>query len=185
MFVWLKNLLRKWVGQEDLSVYMPKERKIFTYWNGEKLIKDDPMTLYYRMLEVGPTLFIDLQVAMMPMNDSKDSHEKALVKMRSIFNVKKLTPDQPGLGDIELFDLFNQFSNYINDLKKNAKVTSTRAEETLVPTKPSSPGSLPILNTSPSGSTVNVPSSEKSKPTDLPSPLPTVPTPPNLNTSAT
>jgi len=183
MFGWLKNIIKNWICKDDLSIYMPKERKLFSYFNGEKLIREDPMTLYFKMMEVGPELAIDIKVAVSPMKDADDFRKKAYDKMRSVFGVNRHTPDTPGLTDLETIDLFSRFQAYLDDLKKNVKSTPTPVEETLVPSVSSSVENQPTSSSLHSGSPVNGFSTEKSKSSDSASPQPTVPMPPNLSTS--
>lgn len=154
MFEWIKNLFKK---KEQLDVFLPSVRKIYNYFDGERLVRADPLVLYKRFLEIGTELSIDIKVSNSISKDASKAQIKALEKIRKIFDVKSL--EDGGLSQVESFDLLDHFLNYCNNVKKNYPRTSTLPPN--LDQTSSSRNDLPINNSSVSGSVENVGSTSK------------------------
>lgn len=179
----LLNRIRSFLGltpKEQFDVYLPRERKIYSYFNGEKVLKADPMDIQRKLSAVSTELDMDLKIATstefagnLPeaimknvFLDAEKARQNALKTLRGVFNVKTL--DEGGLLDDEVFDVFSHFMIYVQAVKKNSMtspITSKPSEDY----KATSEDARPITNTSVSGLTENVPGIES------PEPLPTEP----------
>ncbi len=158
------NWIKSWFVQsstEPFDIYHPKERTIFHYWNGEKVIDADPLPLYKKMMEVGPELKVDLQVSNSQLKDAPIAHDKAIGKIRKIFTLKSF--DEGGLTEVETIALLEHFLIFCEYKKKGGNQPPTSQTETSPPTPPSSDGSQAMENTSPSGSTENGQCTEEQK----------------------
>lgn len=138
------------------DVYRPTERVIYHYWDGGKTVSADPMTLYRKVMEVGPELSIDLTVANSPSKDSGEAHRKAVEKVRTVFGVKGL--EEGGLTEAESLDLLDHFMAFCEALKKNSSRSPTSPAATSATTASSSAAGSPTPSSSGSGSTANGPS---------------------------
>ena len=152
---------------ERFDLYEPKQRLIYKYFNGDKIVSADPMILHRKMMAKAPDLYIDSKVATFPNKDSGKAQVALTKNIREIFGVKPL--DEGGLTELETAELWKSFLIYCEWVKKNWNPPPTSPEGTSDPTGPSSGGSPPTLNTSASGSTASEPSSDK--PIQLPSEL--------------
>lgn len=148
---------------DDFSIYHPKERLIYKYWNGKELVAADPMTLYKKVMDVSAELAIHFSVAKSQSKDAKDAHENLIETVRKVFGVKSLEETPEGLGQTESISLLNHFLAYCNRLKKNSRTfaTTSKLSEDSQPTSEQGPATS---NTSDSGSTESAPSSEKPLP---------------------
>lgn len=150
-------------SEDDFSIYNPKERLIYKYWNGKELVVADPMTLYKKVMDVGPELAINFQLAKSASKDAKEGHNSLISSIRNVFNVQSLEDTPEGLGQTETMMLLNHFLAYCNRLKKNSRMfatTSSLSEDS----HPTSQPDQPTPNTSDYGSTENEQSSEKPLP---------------------
>ena len=133
MFRWLKNLLTPKEVEipveedlEDDEIYKPKDRLIFKYFDGEKIVSADPMVVYRRMLDVSVDLNVDMTVATSASKDAPSSYQKMIEKLRKIFQVKPL--ELGGLTENETFLVYINFSNFCDFVKKNSKNVQTLQE---------------------------------------------------------
>ena len=119
MFNWFKK---------SNDVYSPKERKIFSYFDGEKTVKADPVALYRRVMDKGPSLSIDMSVSTSASKDAEKAQKELVDNVRTIFNVKPLANEIECTGtltDTEVLYLLDQFMDYASDVKKNSKTLPT------------------------------------------------------------
>jgi hypothetical protein len=160
MFGWFSR-------SNDEDVYCPKERLIYKFWNGQKVVKADPLKFYARFLDVRPTLAIDISVSQSTSKDAVKAHKNVVEKICTIFGVNQL--QDGGLTEIELIELLDHFLKYCDRLKKNSKASQTPAME-MSPTSGSlSEPDQPIISGSVSGST------EQDLGTDAPAKQPSEP----------
>lgn len=132
---------------DGLDIYNPKERFIFRYFNGEKIIPADPMRLQQKLIDKLQELSTDLKVSNVPQYPgAEDSYQKLCANIRLIFKIKPL--DQGGLTETELEELLSQFVDYCNWTKKKLSPTQTSQETTSPTTKSSLAESPPTLNSS-------------------------------------
>lgn len=149
MLGWLKRLFGSTPTSPDL--YHPGERMIFSYFDGGKVVRADPMVLERKLMAVGPELNIDIKVSRSISKDAPESHKRMLEKLRDIFGVKSL--EEGGLTEVETVSLFEHYLWYTDTLKKNSSLTVTSPTGTSAPSGPSSDGSPPTSSSSASGST--------------------------------
>lgn len=150
---------------EKYDLFMPEERLIYHYWNGQDIVAMDPLVLYKKMQQVGPELSIDMVVAHSASKDANTAHTGLVVKIRNIFNVKNL--GEGGLSEFETVQLLDHFLIYCESLKKNMSSYATSPMVTSSHSVPSTAARQPTTSSVGSGSTESVPS------TGEPVPLPT------------
>lgn len=149
-----------WFRRRTLdNFYTPKERKIYRYFNGEKVVHADPMILYKKIMAVGQELAVDIDVAKSPCKEAIQADDEAVRKLREIFEVKPVTSDGKGLGEAEVIELFDHFWEFLEGLKKNSSPSSTTSTSASSP-----PADSVTPSTSASGSSANGSSSSKPEP---------------------
>lgn len=136
--------------KDDLAVWSPQEREIYTYFDGTKLVKGDPQLLYRAMMEVGAELSVDIAVASSPSKDWRQAEDNAAKKIRGIFNLKPL--EEGGLSTPELANLLKHFWSYCESVKKAESPSRTSSASTVAQTPTSEDAKSPIAPGSPSGS---------------------------------
>lgn len=149
MFGWLRR-------RGGTNAYYPGEMQIYSYFDGKQVVRADPMTLYKRVMEVGPELAIDIKVANSVSRDANKAHEGLLKKIRTIFNVRPL--EEGGLTEVATANLLDHFLIYTETVKKNSSLLSTSS--ILGDSAPSLANGPVTTNTSESGLTANVSSTE-------------------------
>lgn len=167
-FSWLRSLLP---ARTRGDVYRPRERLIYSYWDGAKVVRADPMVLYQRVMERGPELSIDIKVATSPSKGAAAAQSGAVDKIRTAFGLKPFDGEN-GLTELEVFALLDHFLEFAEGLKKNSSPTVTSAAGTSATTPPSSAAAPPTPSTSASGSTAAGPPTGPPTPTTgaVPSP---------------
>lgn len=151
------------------------ERDIYKYFNGEQVVKVDPMIIHKKIMDVGPELSVDMKVARSPMKDARVAHDKMIQKIRNIFSLSPYVVDgdkEHGLTERECVNLLDHFLLFEDIQKKITEPSPTPVPET--PSSSASPSAenLPSEKLTDFGSTV----SELS--TSEPPKLPTVPVSP-------
>lgn len=149
MFKWFFNLFVTKKNREDL--FHPRERAIYTYWNGKDFTVVDPLPLYKKVMAKGPELSVDIKVSMSPSKDSTKAHGRLIESLREIFNIKPF--EEGGLTEAECQALLEHFMDFTANIKKNSSNSQTSRETTSPGTVPSQEESQPISNGSDSGST--------------------------------
>ena len=138
------------------DVYKPRQRLIWSYYNGERLVQADPLVLWKQIMAVAPALDIDFKVSQSVSRNAETAHKALVQRIRDIFHIKSLENDFEvvnTLTDAECIDLLNKFLSYCGWVKKNSSNSVTTATATSPPTdSPTSAGeSPPTSNTSVSG----------------------------------
>lgn len=154
-FSWLFSLFS---SRSQTDIYKPGERLIYRYSNGQKTITADPLTLYKRVMDVGPYLSIDMKVAQSISKDAGKAHNEMILRVRGIFNVEPL--EKGGLTELETLQLLDHFLEYCERIKKNSRQFVTSSTSSAVSPITSEKASLPMSNSSDSGSTANAPSTD-------------------------
>ncbi len=136
------------------DVYLPRERLIYSYFNGKELINADPMVLYKKVAAKGEMLNADITASNVPQSKFAGPARERLIKsIQEIFGVKPL--EEGGLTELETTELLDSFMVFCEAVKKNSSPTQTQAEETWPSTAlPSKEGKdQPTSKPSDSGST--------------------------------
>ncbi len=153
MFGWFTSLLKKSPKVEsnydEDSVYKPKERRIYQYWDGSTMVLADPLVLYRRVMDKGLEISIDLKVSRSASKDAGTAYANMIKKMRDIFQVKDVV--EGGLTEAEVMGLFNHFLEYCENVKKNSGLFQTSAPPSPT-TSPSLEANQNTTNTLASGS---------------------------------
>lgn len=142
-----------WNGRSRDDVFNPTERKIYSYFDGEKTVKADPMALYKKIAGIGPELSIDIKVAQSRSKDNVKAHTQAMEKVRGIFNIKPF--EEGGLTEAELQALLDHFLTYCEGVKKNSKMFTTSLPSSEASPTSTEPAVQIIQPSSGSGSTAN------------------------------
>ena len=140
------------------DVYRPDERLIYAYFDGRTIIRADPLALWRRIAEIGPTLAIDIKVATSPLSKAPAAEANAINKIREIFAIKpKDGLDCTGtLSDDQVAELLDHFMTAQAALKKNSRSTPTPSKPaTEPPGEATSPASSATGSTSATGSAAN------------------------------
>lgn len=178
MFRFFRNLFTKWKRRkfsalpESIDLYSPEERLLYGYWNGNRYVFQDPMVLYKRVMEVGPELSIDIQVANSPIKGNIEASKKLMDKIRKIFDIEPYDPAKPnnsGLTEIGLSGLLTHFLTYSDIVKKNV-LGSPPPQTISVPT--ASPAPSAQEESPPTPPTSDTTSTEETPNTDTPTPPP-------------
>ncbi len=165
MLKWFFNLFKR---REKWDVYSPGEMQIYSYFDGEKWVKADPVALYGRLSDKWIELEIDMKVSTSPSKDAAKAYKTLAAKIREIFGIRPLEdgfkiPEKGTLTDVAVLALLDQFLTYSGFVKKNSsplQTTSTPTEES----KSTSSESPLTSNTLDSGSTASVPNTAKPVP---------------------
>lgn len=162
------------------DLFQPEQRLIYSYFNGQKVVSVDPLVLYRKTLEQGPSLSIDFKVANSPSKDAAKAYTSLMIHLRRIFDVAEY--QQGGLTETEMMQLLEHFLRYCNSIKKNWSPLPTSATATLAPSASSTVDDPATPNSLDSGSTdvascTNVP---EPSPSELE--LPSDPSTPDSNT---
>jgi hypothetical protein len=175
MFSWFAKLFRKPApplipqkAEEDFSTYKVEERQIYSYptcWDNSGLVHRDPMVLYKKLMEVAPELSIDIKVANSPSKDAADGQNKALRKIKTIFDVKEMEEDGKGLTQAQILGLFDNFLLYVDQVKKNSRKSAILSNPPAFSSPP--PNGQAIPPSSEYGSTAG--ESSAARPNPLPS----------------
>lgn len=115
---------------ETFDVYEPGVRLIYTYFDGQKKIKADPMVLWRKLKDVSGDLHAHSSVAFAPfeVKGKQEALAKVAEYSRKIFGVKPI--EDEGLTEKECIDLLHHFWRYCDGVKKNSKDLPTPSEET-------------------------------------------------------
>lgn len=169
MLGWLKSLFVKGTVGDGPNVFRPSERLVYHYFDGKKMVRSDPLVLYRRIMDVKAQLSADISTS--EVKESKFAEQagkNAVTTIRKIFDLPPV--DQGGLEDVDAWELFDHFFNYVLTLKKSTPTSPTSPEGTSSSTPPTPPlqaaASL-TPNSSGFGSTAN--GSRTGEPIPLPS----------------
>lgn len=179
---WVKSFFapEKAAPAHSFDLYRPAERYIYSYFDGAKIVRADPIELYRRIMSKWPELRTDIAVSQSPSKDAARCHERMIATLRELFNVKALDPvERTGLTEVETIELLNHFFTFNGEVKKNSSGPPTSPTATSPPTpqptagpsSDSSSGESPTTKNSDSGSTAN------GQPSDAPTKSPSVPEP--------
>ena len=172
---WIKSFFKK-----STEIYAPKERLIYKYWNGEKIVSVDPMVIAEKIDQHSITLTVDAKVAFSMSPDAPKAYQSMLNAIREIFGVKEFQEGKGGLTRLETMGLIDQFNTWVEELKKNSPLGQIPVEETSARFDPPWVVGLNTKNSSGSGSTDKEPktgqpeSSNSVQPTQTEQPQPTV-----------
>lgn len=146
------RLLRWLFGKrKTYDIYHPRERMIYHYFDGQKVVHADPLQLERKLMDVGPELSIDMKVAKSISKDAAKAHTEMVKKCREIFNVKSV--EEGGLTELETVLLLEHYLAYTDEVKKNWSRIVTPPTATSAPYACSLDVAPPTPNSSGSGST--------------------------------
>lgn len=121
------------------------ERQIFSYWDGVKARRVDPLVVWRAMHAPPVTWAADMRVASNPVKTDGNpfyaddevcaAEERLLALTRQLFGVKSWSEEQAGLTVSETMELLGLFLRYVGDLKKkhNHSPMPSPASESMVP----------------------------------------------------
>lgn len=176
-------------GSDPIAELFPKQdRLIYTFWDGKKQVRSDPLVLYKRFMGVASELWKCLEVAKSPMKDAASHHTRAMELLQGIFRFEVCLDDHEVKDGMVTqgfaLETFLSFMAFIADVKKNSSLFTTSAAATS-PASPDSPGDAPATsNSSDSGSTASGESSSSPTPSTSAAEPPSEPSSPESNCSA-
>jgi len=144
--------------------YIPRERVIFRYWNGSKIMLADPMRIQAGLLDL-PDFEADLKIMGLQAEEAQKEARAALMRIaagvRKIFGIEELhlvpdTDEECGLTDAECVALMMEFIGFITECKKKVAPWLISAKPTEA--ESSAAGDSPIPNGTDSTSTEAAPS---------------------------
>lgn len=168
MWQWIRSFFVS--PEEPYDQFRPKDRMIYTYWSGSQTVRADPLALYKKMMDVGPSLAIDMKVANSASKDAGKAHDELVEKIRSIFSVAPL--DKGGLTELETVELLDHFLTYVGMVKKNSSSYPTSPTGTSEPSASTSAEGPPTTSSADCGSTASGPSTAEPTPSLQPSASP-------------
>ncbi len=168
-FSWVKSLFTTnslYLPFNELDLYTEKDRVIFSFFDGEKIRKVDPMPLYRKYMEIANEVSADFQAFSSPIPNkfAATSYQNCISKISAMFELKPF--DQGGLLETEVINTYMDYLAFCEDIKKKLNPPQTPPEGASPVPSPSGPpdtgGFPPISSTSATGSV------ESDKPTDKP-----------------
>lgn len=102
------------------AIYSPAHRFIFHYFDGEKVVRVDPIEQYRKYSKVKDEIEVARSVAASPSKDREQQYEVMISRIRDLFSIPKLG-EHSGLTEQESVDLFNHFLGYCDYVKKNTR----------------------------------------------------------------
>lgn len=151
--------IRKWlkgafgsnghVGAQTL--YSRHEQLCYSYWDGEKDVKADPMVLWLALMDVWPDLLVDMKLANSPHSKASLGWKGQVEKARKVFSIKPFA--EGGLTETGSMDVLYDYWGWCEDLKKNYPQIPTSPEATSPTSESTSAASPPTESTSASIST--------------------------------
>lgn len=133
--------------------YDPGERLIFTYHDGTKKVRADPMVLYKKVMASRAELSIDRKVADSPSKDAMTAHGRLVDRIRAIFQLKLF--EEGGLTEQETVELLDHFLFFVDEIQKKTNPSPTSWTETSAPSSSAAEDDRRTANTSDCGSTAN------------------------------
>jgi hypothetical protein len=100
------------------EAFSDKQRQIFRYWDGAKVLRADPAVILQEM-SAHPTTNFDTEPRIMRQQDTfgQEAYDSVLVGIRDVFKLKPISEDG-GLTEIETLDVWIKFQEFITGLKK-------------------------------------------------------------------
>lgn len=104
-------------------MFKPKERNIFKYHNGEKVVGIDPFLVQKKMgLNEECDFETDFKLLELADKTSLEAFDRLVKAARVAFNIKDFSVDdndaETGLMDLEVMELLVDFGNWVGELKK-------------------------------------------------------------------
>jgi hypothetical protein len=164
----------------SFDLYKPEERYIYSYFDGERIVRADPIELYRRIMSKWPELRTDIAVSQSPSKDAGQCHTRMIETIRELFRVKPLDPVQrTGLTEVETIELLNHFFTFNGEVKKNSSEPPTSPTATSPPMQPptAEPSSASVSVGSPTTKSSDSGSTESDPSTAEPTKSPSVPEP--------
>ena len=99
-----------------VDCYEPEERHIYSYFDGTKVRKVDPMLLYKAKRRKWTDITIAWKLAGSISSQAMKGQENLILLIRQVFDVKPL--DEGGLTEVECVELLTHFVKYCDELQK-------------------------------------------------------------------
>ena len=158
---------------DRVDVFLPKERLIYQFFDGQVLRAVDPMEMYKKVSPKLGIIAADSKALKVPESKfAKDAHTRLIALIRELFEIKPL--NQGGLTELETLAVFDHWWDFTCTVKKNSSPSPTDAEATL-PSTPSATEEAKdsgTWNISDSGSTEKTDSTKQQPPLATGQPLP-------------
>jgi hypothetical protein len=183
MFGKLVSTIKGWFSKQPTSpiddlfdrvdVYLPRERLIYQFFDGQVLRAVDPMELYKKVSPKLGIIAADSKAVKIPQSKfAKDAHDRLIALIRELFDIKPLS--QGGLTELETLAVFDHWWDFTCTVKKNSSPSQTGAEATSPSTASATEEAKDqgSWNISDSGSTEKTPSTKEPPQSAMEQPLP-------------
>lgn len=94
-----------------------RKRQIFTFWDGNRLRRIDPMVVWEKLVE-HPT-FVEERHVTAALRGEPEAVRIVVATVCDVFGVREWSEGRGGLLRNECFDLLSSFYDYLDALKKN------------------------------------------------------------------
>lgn len=109
-------------------MFTKKERQIYRYYNGNKVVGCDPMLVQMKLAKYTDWQ-TDIKLLQLVNQESLAAYERLTGAARVAFNVKSFSEEdgeQSGLLDQEVMELLVDFSDFVKDIKKKPDETQSK-----------------------------------------------------------
>jgi hypothetical protein len=112
----LKSLFKRKEAQQQPDYYYPTDRHIFSYFNGEKEVKVDPIVLYRKMIPHKKVIFAENPSPFDSLlSDDPKGYIDAISKIREVFDLKSF--EEGGVTEVKCFEVLNSFIDYCHNVQ--------------------------------------------------------------------
>lgn len=119
------NFIRRWLFN--------RSRYVFSYWNGSRIVKADPMVLWRAMQQHEDFREEDFRLMQVEALRSEMLHKISGV-VSQVFSIA--LPDKGGLTEMECMDVLRSYIEYTGFQKKSGGLTQTWQQPTDQPVSP-------------------------------------------------
>lgn len=117
--------------------YRASTRDIFQYHDGVRRRYGDPLVLYRGLASHAAINLAEDMARLLDGGDAGvEAHQRIVSAVRDVFGVPAYGDRQPGLTERETIDLFWEFADFIEVLKKNSSPLPTSPPATEPPPSP-------------------------------------------------
>ncbi len=148
MFTAIRNWIRGLTGRkgnpQPQGIYSRREQLTYQYFDGEKDVVVDPMTLWKPLSEIWPDLITDMKLANSQHSKAQMGWDAQVAKVRKVFSLKPFA--EGGLTETGSMGVLYDFWWWCEELKKNYPPTPISAEATSPTSASTSAASPPTQN---------------------------------------
>lgn len=115
---------------DRIDVYLPRERVIYQFFDGQVVRAVDPMEIYKKVSPKLAIISADSKAVKVPNSKfAGKAHDNMIAIIREIFAIKPLS--EGGLTEMETLAVFDHWWDFARTVKKNSSPSQTDAQATL------------------------------------------------------